>query len=576
MVLLENYMIQRRRSEIVTNGNSNCDDNTSSWQNRLNYYKALVRKAIDEKKIFRITARNTLIKLKAELLNRGFIENVVISPQSIYYRMSVKTLLDGARSGNEFEDALISKLLANHKPNFLWAPVGHYHVHATANQLNRIEFTGTNIITKLGICEHVKKINKQMGKGMIVNIPRMYELTDDADLAKFQKDFNWSIVVGLISFLHDQGNIEKWFSTRHYQVELSGVLYAIDCVNNAIKAIEAGHLEHGEIDDSYFNTYQWRVILKTHKALVKQRGRIHGSCEIALDVAQKIRGIMQYIKYYWPQHKYDGYNNVWILKPGCANRGEGIIITDEFRRLRRQIRNDPKHRKYVVQKYVERPFTIHSTKFDLRLYLLIVIDEHFYRGWTPKNIGDVKICSMPYTLDCFSDGRHITNTVVQEKYKQQTLPLPDQHMWSLDTLFEYFENIGQPDIYTRKIYPSIKETLRQVSVSCRDEVELCPLRFELFGVDVIIDHDFTPYLLEVNRGPSLQHFTPVSVLANNKLIADLVKVVIDHNRDPSAPTGTFEIVYESNIEDIVNDTRVSDVNSRKQSLDMSWIKTFCS
>lgn len=465
MVLLENYMIQRRRSEIVTNGSSFCYDDSSSsssWQNRLNYYKTLVRKAIDDRKIFRITARNTLIKLKAELLNRGFIENVVISPKSVYYSMGIKTLLDGARVGNEFEDALISKLLASHKPNFIWAPVGHYHVHATANQLNRIEFTGTNIITKLGICQHVKKINNQMVNGMIVNIPRMYELTDDADLAEFQKDFNWSIVVGLIMFLNDQETIERWFSTRHYQVELTGVMYAMDCVSDAIKAIEKGLRKHGEIDETYFDTYQWRQILKTHKTLVKERGRIHGSFDVALKISYKIRTLADNIRYYWPQHKYDGYNNVWILKPGCANRGEGILITDEYRRLFRHIRSDPKHRKFVVQKYIERPFTIHQTKFDLRLYLLIVIDNHYYRGWTPRNIGDVKICSMPYTLDCFSDGRHITNTVVQERYKQQTLPLPDDHMWSLSTLFEYFERIGQPDIYNRKIYPSIKETLKQV------------------------------------------------------------------------------------------------------------------
>lgn len=469
MVLLDtydtNHMIRCRRHNIKwrTNGSSNCDDNTSSsWQNRLNYYKTLVRKAVDERKIFRITARNTLIKLKAELLNRGFIENVVISPKSVYYRMGIKTLLDGARTGNEFEDALISKLLASHKPNFIWAPVGHYHVNATANQLNRIEFTGTNIITKLGICEHVKKINNQMVNGMIVNIPRMYELTDDADLAKFQKDFNWSIVVGLVMFLNDQATIERWFSTRHYQVELTGVMYAIDCVSNAIKAIETGRRQHSEIDDTYFNTYQWRQILITHKVLVKQRGRIHGSVEVAHGISQKIRALAENIRYYWPQHKYDGYNNVWILKPGCANRGEGIIVTDDYRKLFRQIRNDPKHRRYIVQKYIERPFTIHQTKFDLRLYLLIVIDDHFYRGWTPRNIGDVKICSMPYTLDCFSDGRHITNTVVQERYKQQTLPLPDEHMWSLTTLFEYFEKMGLADIYSRKVYPSIKETLKQV------------------------------------------------------------------------------------------------------------------
>lgn len=59
--------------------------------------------------------------------------------------------------------------------------------------------------------------------------------------------------------------------------------------------------------------------------------------------------------------------------------------------------------------------------------------------------------------------------------------------------------------------------------SCTNEIELRPGRFELFGLDWIINSDFTPYLLEVNRGPSLQHFTPVSVLANNKLMSDLVK-----------------------------------------------------
>ncbi|XP_063708384.1 tubulin glycylase 3B-like [Culicoides brevitarsis] len=586
MVLLEtNYMIRSRltsRRRVL----DNWDDNPSSsaaasmatmdWKNRLKYYRELVRKAIEERKVFRITSGATLIKLRAELLNRGFIEHVVIRPRSVYYGMNLKTLLDGARTGNEFENALISKLLGSYQPNFIWCPVGHYNVHATANEVNRIEFTGTDIITKLGICHHVKKMNKNMPKGTIVNIPRMYELTNEKDLQEFHKDFNWTLVVGLVMFLHDQANIERFFSTRHYQVEVSGVTYAIDCIENAVAAIEAGTRKHGEINETYFDTYQWRKIVQTHKAIVKQRGRIHGTTEMALNLGQRIRKLGLAIKYYWPQHRYDGYNNVWILKPGSANRGEGICVTDETRRMFRRIRNDDKHRKFVVQKYIERPFTIHQTKFDLRLYLLIVIDEHHYRGWTPKGIGDVKICSMPYTLDCFSDGRHITNTVVQEKYKQQTQSLPDQHMWSLTTLFEYLERQGHRDIYERKIYPMVKETLKQISKSVMDEVELCPVRFELFGVDVIIDHDFTPYLLEVNRGPSLQHFTSVSVLANNKLIEDLMKVVIDHNRDPSAPTGTFEVVYEENIEDVVIDTRIIEANARKQSTDMSWIKTLCS
>lgn len=70
-------------------------------------------------------------------------------------------------------------------------------------------------------------------------------------------------------------------------------------------------------------------------------------------------------------------------------------------------------------------------------------------------------------------------------------------------------------------------------------------------------------LLEKKNKKKIIHFKNLSVT-----------VVIDHNRDPSAPTGTFEIVYEENIEEIVNDTRTIDASSRKQSIDMSWIKTF--
>lgn len=112
---------------------------------------------------------------------------------------------------------------------------------------------------------------------------------------------------------------------------------------------------------------------------------------------------------------------------------------------------------------MERPLLTYDTKFDLRLYLLIMIDEQYFRGWTCPG-GDVKLCSDIYTLETFGQSRHITNTAVQEHYQQHCPFLPDNHMWSLDRLFEYFESIGHQNIYHNSIYPSIKRTLRQVSI----------------------------------------------------------------------------------------------------------------
>lgn len=49
--------------------------------------------------------------------------------------------------------------------------------------------------------------------------------------------------------------------------------------------------------------------------------------------------------------------------------------------------------------------------------------------------------------------------------------------------------------------------------------------FELLGFDILIDTDYTPWLLEVNLSPSLSTDAPIDAKIKGELIADLFTLV---------------------------------------------------
>lgn len=130
-------------------------------------------------------------------------------------------------------------------------------------------------------------------------------------------------------------------------------------------------------------------------------------------------------------------------------------------------------------------------------------------------------------MDDFDESVHITNASVQQKYRDNKgtdLPI----LWTLNQLIEYYDSIGKGNEWEEKIYPVIKNTIASIVEASVHSIDLVPGRFELFGNDWIITEDFKPYLLEVNRCPGLNYYSPVSKIVCGTIMEDLIKGIHTH------------------------------------------------
>lgn len=158
-----------------------------------------------------------------------------------------------------------------------------------------------------------------------------------------------------------------------------------------------------------------------------------------------------------------------------------------------------------------------------RSYFLIRIDAKNINFYTHPIIA-VKLASQSFTLETLSERRHLTNVAIQQKYKNSTSSkLPDNHMMTLERLNQYFSEIGHPNLYYEKIYPSMKRTLTLLSQASIADIEHQFGRFEIFGIDWMIGEDFSTQLIEINRSPSMESYTVVSTIVLNVILEDLIK-----------------------------------------------------
>lgn len=169
-------------------------------------------------------------------------------------------------------------------------------------------------------------------------------------------------------------------------------------------------------------------------------------------------------------------NKTYIMK-NKEQRKLGIKITNDL--------NDILTTKdyFLVQKMID-SHKINGYKYNFRCYLLIVCDSNkkFYLHKKIKYL----YTSKKATNDLLDKDQHITNSYSMEKNIYDNNP-------------RYLDN--------HDIFMKIKILLTKVISAIYNKICLKikdNTRFQLFGVDIMLDENLHPYLLEMNKGPDMK------------------------------------------------------------------------
>lgn len=308
-------------------------------------------------------------------------------------------------------------------------------------------------------------------------------------------------------------------------------------------------------------------------------------------VADRISSALAALEVIDPQYQTSGARNVWVAKPAALSRGRGIFCENRLDLILKRVAESqaawvervPRRGgedktpsnievvgegvdKWVIQKYIERPFLIHNTKFDIRQYFMIT-------SWNPLSLfvykdSYLRFSSSEFSLmDLRSDRSkfvHLCNQSVQKDSdeSQRQKGWNESLMWTSDQLRKHLMSEGHESAWDEVIYPGMKECILASCLSCQPFPSDRRNSFELFGADFMLGEDLKPWLIEINKSPDL---TPSSSAATATLVPsvleDLLKVVVDAKAclgpvPKGTDLGRFELVVRHREVNVPNHSRL--------------------
>lgn len=236
----------------------------------------------------------------------------------------------------------------------------------------------------------------------------------------------------------------------------------------------------------------------------------------------------------------------WILKPESSYGGKGICVFREISDIGSYPKTD-----FVIQRYIT-PKLIDGFKFDFRMYLLITdlnpLSLYIYKD------GIARFCSEKYNPeDLRNMYSNLTNVSINCK---NTKPdIIKEHIKLYSDVVDKFS----ADITREKLFEKIKLLSGKVILALYREIELkvieacdkndreykesinepnsnkdiSPINrfFHLLGIDILIDENFDPYILELNDNPALKCFNDLENVLKEKLIKSEISLINKNYHD---------------------------------------------
>mmetsp|Transcript_17601 Transcript_17601/g.58005 ORF Transcript_17601/g.58005 Transcript_17601/m.58005 type:complete len:582 (-) Transcript_17601:328-2073(-) len=225
----------------------------------------------------------------------------------------------------------------------------------------------------------------------------------------------------------------------------------------------------------------------------------------------------------------------YIVKPVGGTRGKGIRlmteVSDAFLKERRRL---------VVQQYIMNPHLLQGRKYDLRLYVAVTSSDPLRLYIHEQGYG--RFCSEEYDLSRPQDlFRHITNSNFQKFHELYALSgsssrtRPAGNKWHIDIIRREWEREGNRGVWERiktaitKVFIMFKEEAISASRGVAASQSSC---FSLFGIDVLLDDQLKPWLLELNSLPSTGTSSPLDIEVKTSVINDLLHLLGLSQEDP--------------------------------------------
>uniref|UniRef100_A0A8D8MNY6 Tubulin polyglutamylase TTLL4 n=1 Tax=Culex pipiens TaxID=7175 RepID=A0A8D8MNY6_CULPI len=236
---------------------------------------------------------------------------------------------------------------------------------------------------------------------------------------------------------------------------------------------------------------------------------------------------LKLLRQMWPRYSQRGCK--WIIKPPASARGTGIKVVNRWSQI-------PKRKPLIVQRYVERPLLINGSKFDLRLYVLVTSINPL-RVYMHTD-GLARFASVKYSekSDTLSDRyMHLTNYSINklsDKYSaNEDADACQGHKWTIKSLWTYFNEKG---VNTDRLWGALRNLVLRTVLAGEGPIHaMSKLNvgnryncYELFGIDVLLDSELVPWLLEVNISPSLHSASTLDAHVKGPLVKALLNTAM--------------------------------------------------
>ncbi|KAM3130195.1 hypothetical protein pb186bvf_017695 [Paramecium bursaria] len=192
----------------------------------------------------------------------------------------------------------------------------------------------------------------------------------------------------------------------------------------------------------------------------------------------------------YKQRELENKENTWIIKPPNMARSMDMVVTNNLDVILRVLETGPK----LAQKYIDKPLTIRKKKFDLRFIVALrsiePLSVYIYSTFW------IRISNNPFTMDVNTFTTYETHFTVMNYGRQLT------QVFMKDFIQEFNQEY-YPYTWDQQ-YEKIKLVVKELFIALKKhkpEMAECKKNRSVYGMDLMIDQNFTPKLLEMTFSP---------------------------------------------------------------------------